>query len=361
MDIFISHAKEDKDAIARPLAKALIKKGYKIWYDEYTLKLGDSLRREIDRGLSVCKYGVVILSKYFFSKEWPQKELDSLATREIQNQRKIILPVWHGVDEKYIIQFSSLLADRIGISFSEGISKVVAAIESALDESILPQKGEKLVLSFRDWNFGKWLEVQRNLFPAVIPSSCSWTELDSIVKVLNKISAPNLNHMFFPTGGGIDLRGAKYSNEEGCIELDFGSIPRIIKPRVLYFESFVPYYNSSYFRLETYALSPSGIYEEYLNPREELIELEPLEYLDSSSWDDGEFYNKHTGEYEPLPGNARRVIRIFRGSFAIFAKGSLYNRISETYDGRHDKMPASEFRAYINLLIKEALKLSIEV
>lgn len=70
MKIFISHAAEEKDKVARPLAKALQKLGYDIWYDEYSLKLGDSLTAEIDRGLIECDYGVVIFSKSFFSKKW---------------------------------------------------------------------------------------------------------------------------------------------------------------------------------------------------------------------------------------------------------------------------------------------------
>ena len=44
-DVFISHASEDKDAIVRPLANALISCGLKVWYDEFTLRIGDSLRQ----------------------------------------------------------------------------------------------------------------------------------------------------------------------------------------------------------------------------------------------------------------------------------------------------------------------------
>ena len=50
-DVFISHASEDKALFVRPLAKALQQAGLKVWYDEFTLKLGDSLRESIDRGL----------------------------------------------------------------------------------------------------------------------------------------------------------------------------------------------------------------------------------------------------------------------------------------------------------------------
>jgi hypothetical protein len=42
---------QDKNDFVRPLAGELRRKGLKVWYDEFTLKVGDSLRREIDRGL----------------------------------------------------------------------------------------------------------------------------------------------------------------------------------------------------------------------------------------------------------------------------------------------------------------------
>lgn len=61
-DVFICHASEDKEEIARPLAEALSLKKLHVWYDEFTLKLGDSLRGTIDYGLANFRYGVVILS-----------------------------------------------------------------------------------------------------------------------------------------------------------------------------------------------------------------------------------------------------------------------------------------------------------
>ena len=75
-DFFISHASEDKDGFVRGMAEVLEARGAKVWYDEFTLKVGDSLRREIDRGLANSRFGVVVLSKYFFDKEWSQKELE---------------------------------------------------------------------------------------------------------------------------------------------------------------------------------------------------------------------------------------------------------------------------------------------
>jgi len=50
----LSHAWEDKDAIARPLYEALTAASVSVWFDEAELKLGDSLRRKIDDGLARC-------------------------------------------------------------------------------------------------------------------------------------------------------------------------------------------------------------------------------------------------------------------------------------------------------------------
>lgn len=61
-DFFISHAKEDKDTFVRPLVDELNRLGVIIWYDEQTLEVGDSLRRNIDLGLRKANYGIVILS-----------------------------------------------------------------------------------------------------------------------------------------------------------------------------------------------------------------------------------------------------------------------------------------------------------
>lgn len=77
-DVFISHAYEDKEEIARPLANKLAEAGLKVWLDEAELMLGDSLREKIDEGLTNSQFGVIILSRPFFDKRWPKSELNGL-------------------------------------------------------------------------------------------------------------------------------------------------------------------------------------------------------------------------------------------------------------------------------------------
>lgn len=126
-DAFISHAWEDKEDIARPLAEALSRRGLRVWYDEFTLRVGDKLLRSIDHGLTNSRYGVVILSPDFFTKEWAQKELAALAAREVSG-RKVILPVWHNITAEQIREYSPILADRLAVCSDRGLEDVVAEL-----------------------------------------------------------------------------------------------------------------------------------------------------------------------------------------------------------------------------------------
>ena len=114
---FISHAGEDKDTFVRGLADALQARGASVWYDELTLKVGDSLRREIDRGLANSRFGVVVLSRHFFNKEWPQRELNGLLSLEGEGAARI-LPVWHEISKDEVAQFSPMLADIVALNTS---------------------------------------------------------------------------------------------------------------------------------------------------------------------------------------------------------------------------------------------------
>jgi TIR domain len=84
-DAFISHATEDKKKLVKPLALALAKRGFRIWCDEFEMKVGDSLRQSIDQALASSRYGIVILLKAFFAKNWPQYELNGLLAKEIDD------------------------------------------------------------------------------------------------------------------------------------------------------------------------------------------------------------------------------------------------------------------------------------
>ena len=131
-DVFISHAHEDKE-VARPLAEALRQRGLTVWYDEYVLRLGDSLREVIERGLASSRFGVVILSPSFFAKEWPQRELNALLARETTKRSKVLLPVWHNLTLEEVTARSPILADRLAVSSAKGILFIVEQIVQVLE------------------------------------------------------------------------------------------------------------------------------------------------------------------------------------------------------------------------------------
>lgn len=132
-DVFVSHASEDKDDFVRDFVKCLQQHGLKVWYDEFTLRIGDSLRRSIDNGLKNSRYGIVVLSEAFFSKEWPQRELDGLFAREV-NGEKVILPIWHKISKNEVMSFSPVIADMLALNTS---SFTIEEIAKEISERVL--------------------------------------------------------------------------------------------------------------------------------------------------------------------------------------------------------------------------------
>jgi hypothetical protein len=130
-DVFISHASEDKDDFVRPLATALQASGLLPWYDESALTVGDSLRGKIDEGLAKSRYGIVVLSHAFFTKNWPQQELDGLMSREVAGA-KVILPVWHNITFEEVRGYSPMLSGRVAAKSSEGLDTVVRKLREAM-------------------------------------------------------------------------------------------------------------------------------------------------------------------------------------------------------------------------------------
>lgn len=141
-DVFISYASEDREAVARPLAELLSGLGVSVWFDQQELCVGDSLRQRIDDGLAKSRFGVVILSEAFFSRHWPQQELNGLSQREVEG-RKVILPVWHGVTVEDVRRYSPILADRVGARSEEGIPGVLLKLIQVIRPDIFDSTSRK--------------------------------------------------------------------------------------------------------------------------------------------------------------------------------------------------------------------------
>ena len=128
-DVFISYASEDKDAVVAPLAAALRTGGLSVWFDDFELGIGDSLRQKIDRGIASSRFAIVVLSKAFFGKGWPNYELDGLVTKAVGGDQ-VLLPIWHDITKDEVVSFSPSLADKVARNTS------TQTVEEIADEII---------------------------------------------------------------------------------------------------------------------------------------------------------------------------------------------------------------------------------
>lgn len=163
-DVFISHASEDKERLVRPLAHALREAHLDVWYDEFSLKVGDSLRREIDRGLATSQFGIIVLSPAFLAKRWTNYELDGLAQLHAGRSPSRLLPVWHEVDVEDVTRFSPSLANLVAVHTRDGLQAVTTAVLRRLrpaGSTLLHARDELVALGYSppvvtdDW----WLDV----------------------------------------------------------------------------------------------------------------------------------------------------------------------------------------------------------
>jgi hypothetical protein len=131
IDFFISHASEDKEEFVRELAQQLIRNGATVFYDEYSIKLGDSLTQKINEGLQNAKYGIVVLSNFFFEKKWTNTELQSIFNKSVNDDFKLLI-IYHNIDNDFVRSKFPLLADIKATSSIKGFEKVADELFEAV-------------------------------------------------------------------------------------------------------------------------------------------------------------------------------------------------------------------------------------
>lgn len=132
---FISHDSRDKKRYASKVAEGLVAAGVKVWYDEYSLKVGDSLRESIERGLKECKHCVLLLSKHFLANPgWTKLEFNAVFTRELIEKKNVIIPVWLNVSKAEVFDYCPELANRVAAVWRDGQSKLFKNLLRGLRE-----------------------------------------------------------------------------------------------------------------------------------------------------------------------------------------------------------------------------------
>jgi hypothetical protein len=129
--VFLCHDSKDKELVEL-LYWELKKNSINVWYDKYSLVLGDSLTEKISGGLNEAKHGVVFISKSFLSNEkWVKFELQTLMSKQIYNNTNTIIPVWLDIEEKDL-EKHHWLREKLAVKFSEGIDIVTKKIIEAI-------------------------------------------------------------------------------------------------------------------------------------------------------------------------------------------------------------------------------------
>ena len=133
-DVFICHASEDKLTIIKPLLAALDKEGITYWYDEAEINWGESIPNKVNEGLRISRYVMVILSNFFLSKNWPQRELNSALNTESSTGEVTVLPLIVGENEvkRQIFQKYPIINDKRYLLWNNNASEIVEELKKSL-------------------------------------------------------------------------------------------------------------------------------------------------------------------------------------------------------------------------------------
>lgn len=208
---------------------------------------------------------------------------------------------------------------------------------------------------FNEWddinhNWGKenllqWVEINHKIFPLHEPDHAEWIDWGRMVGIFNILGTyENLNHLFFPNGGGLDLTGARLSRDSQGIDLEFGGLVFEAQPEKLVYERISEDFQWSYFRLELKTIEPQ--FKQFV--------VDPyMEEYGEVTYADGKIDAIPLGKYNDMDENeikrlnARHVVRYLKGSLVVFHKNSLYNQLVSQYRGEHEHLSVEEFRRQI--------------
>jgi hypothetical protein len=130
-DVFLSHASADNE-VATQLYDELAARGLDTWFDGAELRIGESLMRQIDRGIARSRCGVLLITEAFLrGRFWTEREMTALV-----GGRRRVIPVRHGVAVEDLAAYSPILSDFVGLDMDlHGLDEIADQIASALTGS----------------------------------------------------------------------------------------------------------------------------------------------------------------------------------------------------------------------------------
>jgi hypothetical protein len=100
---FLSYSSADRPK-ATEIATRLNANGVRVWFDEWEIRPGDSLRRKIEAGIAGAEFFMVLLTSHSLRSEWVQTELDAGLVRSIEGTCTLV-PLLAGVEVAALSSF----------------------------------------------------------------------------------------------------------------------------------------------------------------------------------------------------------------------------------------------------------------
>lgn len=133
-DLFLCHAWPDRELAAKELHDLLVGHGLTVWFSEKDVGLGTSLIREIDKGLRMCRAGLVLVTPALFKSLDAQGVADKELSALLATDR--VIPVAHGTTFEALRDVSPLLAARSGLTTDQSVS--LADVAAKIADTVKP-------------------------------------------------------------------------------------------------------------------------------------------------------------------------------------------------------------------------------
>lgn len=128
-DVFLCHASEDKELLARPLYEALEAAGVTTWFDEAEIAWGDSIAGKIQVGLLESSKVLVLLTPSFVAPggRWRGEELNTSLAEQVASGKTRVLPLVRGLTHDEIRHRLPIVASRRYERLDEGTTLTAVA------------------------------------------------------------------------------------------------------------------------------------------------------------------------------------------------------------------------------------------
>ncbi len=171
--LFLAHSSVDKTFVRRLAIDAAVR-GVPVWFDEWEIKVGDSIIDKISAGISGAGWLGVVLSTPSVQSEWVRRELNAGLMRELELKSVFVLPI--RIDDSEI---PVLLRDKRYADFRRGYE---CGLEELL-RAVIPNGASSAMLRSVP-------ELRLHLLPAVAHGRFVTTfDLNRVIFAINALES----------------------------------------------------------------------------------------------------------------------------------------------------------------------------